>query len=161
MPNFWIFFNKSCFLFLTGYTFAIPGNGNKNCYQYDVENNKWTKYLALQFSHLTGSGTVYQSKLYIFDNPYSEAIDLITKTVAESIPTPNATEKGACTVLLEDSVLVIGGILSRYHKDIISAMYNSILSTHLPSLQLSNLLYVVTCACPLFPVNFQYKMASK
>ena len=125
------YFNQSCFSILTGYTTAVAGNGNKNCYQYDVQNNKWTNYLSLQFPHLGSSGTVYQNKLYIFDNPYSEAIDLITKTGVESIPTPNATAEGACTIILEDSVLVIGGRLSRYCKDINSLQCTILFCLHI------------------------------
>jgi hypothetical protein len=102
------------FSLIPGYTSTIVGNENKNCYQYDVQNNKWNTYLALQFGHLFGIGTVYQNKLYMFDSPNSEGVDLKTKTVIEPIPAPNPTGEGACTVIVEDSVLLIGGKLSRF-----------------------------------------------
>jgi hypothetical protein len=99
---------------MPGTTVAVAGNQNRNCYQYDVQNNKWDIYLVLKFGHLSAYGTVYQNKVYIFDDASSEALDLKTKTGIEPIIPPNPVGAGACTVQFEDSVLVIGGKLSRF-----------------------------------------------
>ena len=96
---------------LTGYSGDVVGNLNKHCFQYNPQTNAWTTFLSLKFGHKYAAGTIYNSKLYIFDpdRQNSETFDLITQSQVETITTPASPGKGPCTVQLGDSVFVIGG----------------------------------------------------
>ena len=102
---------KTILLMSTGYSAVVVGNLNKNCFQYNPKTNAWTTFLSLSFGHQYSPGTIYNSKLYIFDevSQHSETFDLITQSQVETITPPASTGPGSCTVQFEDRVFVIGG----------------------------------------------------
>jgi N-acetylneuraminic acid mutarotase len=97
--------------FQPGYSTVIYGNVNRDCYQYNVTADKWSKIATSVYNHQNNPATIYQDKIYIFDNSNAnpEAYDLVAKTWNRGLSTPTAIGNGACIVKLRDSILVLGG----------------------------------------------------
>ena len=94
----------------------IIGYGNKDCFQYNYQNDAWTVLLSSNLTHMYSPGTIYKNKLYLFDanNFHSEVFDLTNKSLLERVAPPTSAGYGACTVQFLDTVLVIGGQSFRF-----------------------------------------------
>ena len=71
-------------IFKSGYSDAIYGHTNRDCYKYNVTADKWIKFATSAYDHQENPGIIYQNKLYIFDttNANPEVYDLVKNTWA-------------------------------------------------------------------------------